>query len=67
MEDTDNYRPISLISITSKIFEYILDQLCNYMELNGLLNENQCGFKKSKSIKQVVHFLMEYIYVLSGE
>ena len=45
-----NYRPISLLSSISKVFEKILfDQLYDYLITNGLLFESQCGFRKQHS------------------
>ena len=43
-----NYRPISLLSCFSKIFERIVyNQLYNNLQLNKLLYESQYGFRKS--------------------
>ena len=41
-----NYRPISVISSVSKIFEYaIADQLTKYLIDNNLFSPNQYGFR----------------------
>jgi hypothetical protein len=46
----DNYRPISLLSQLSKIFEKIVSvQLVNHLDLNNLLYEHQYGFQRKKS------------------
>ena len=46
----DNYRPISILPIISKIFERILHtQLSHYFTSNNLFCENQYGFRKNHS------------------
>ena len=50
-----NYRPISIISPFSKIFEKCLyNQLYNYFTKNKLLNNNQYGFVKHCSTSDAV-------------
>ena len=47
---TDNYRPISLLPIVSKIFEKVVFiQIYNYFVDNDLLYKSQYGFRKSHS------------------
>ena len=46
----DNYRPISVLSSVSKIFEKLItEQLETYLESNGILTEQQAGFRKNHS------------------
>jgi len=46
----NNYRPISVLTTFSKIFETIVFQrLNNYLEKNNILHENQFGFRKGLS------------------
>lgn len=46
----DNYRPITVPSNFSKIFEYsFFDRLMNFIENNNIFIENQHGFRVKKS------------------
>ena len=48
--DLDNYRPISILPVISKIFEKILyEQLYEYFTTNNLLSEQQFGFRRFHS------------------
>ena len=48
--DPGNYRPVSLTSVTCKVFESILrDNIVNHLESNKLLNASQHGFMRGKS------------------
>ena len=48
--DPDNYRPISILPIISKVFEKILyEQLYEYLSTNELLSEQQFGFRRLHS------------------
>ena len=45
-----NYRPISILTIFSKIFEKVISsRLENYLEKNNILHENQFGFRRKMS------------------
>ena len=45
-----NYRPVSLLSICSKIFEILLfNELCKFFNENDLLSPNQSGFRPGDS------------------
>ena len=52
----NNYRPISLLSNLSKVFERVVfDRLYYYLETNHLLTSKNSGFKKNDStINQLV-------------
>ena len=46
----ENYRPISLTSVVSKIMESLIrDEMDSYMKQNNLFNKNQYGFRKGRS------------------
>ena len=49
--DSNNYRPIRIISVLSNVFETIVyDQLCDYLTTNGLLNKYQSSFRSMCSM-----------------
>ena len=58
-----NYRPISLLSSISKIYEYVIfHQLHNYMDTNKLFYNDQYGFRHRHSTKlATVRFVTELI------
>ena len=48
--DVSNYRPISLLPLPGKLLEKIVHKkLSYYLELNNLLCNEQCGFRKERS------------------
>lgn len=60
--DPSNYRPISLLSIISKIFEFILNMhLKTYLDKNNLLSDNQYGFRSSRSTADVLTVITDRI------
>ena len=55
--DKENFRPVSVLPLFSKIFEKVIyDQLSQYLEkhLNSLL----CGFRKAYSLQYVLFKLL---------
>ena len=60
--DIKNYRPISLLSNISKIFEKIIhDRLYNFLENHKILFENQFGFRKKHNTTHACMALTESI------
>ena len=58
-----NYRPISMLSVFSKIFEKLLHKvIIEYLEANDLLNESQYGFRKKRSTLHALLNATENIY-----
>ena len=53
--DPTNYRPISILSTFSQIFEKLVyQQLLNYIEKHQILNDYQFGFRKNRSTEQSI-------------
>ena len=53
--DLGNYRPISLLPSTSKILEKVVHcRLYKYCEMNGLLYDNQFGFRPKHSTTDAI-------------
>ena len=53
--DMGNYRPISLLSIFSKIFEKLVyNRLYNFLEQNNILYPYQFGFRANYSTSQAL-------------
>ena len=52
-----NYRPISLLSSVSKVFERVIfNKIYNFCDLNAILTTKNSGFKKRDStINQLIH------------
>lgn len=58
----ENYRPISLISTFSKVFEKIvLSRLMDHLSQHNLLTTQQHGFTKNKSTSTALISFIEYI------
>lgn len=58
----DNYRPIALVPILSKILEKaMLTRLSSFLDKRGVIDENQNGFQKGKSTVLAAFKLMKTI------
>ena len=63
-QDLNNYRPISILPIISKIFEKIVfNQLHNYLDHFNLLNNSQFGFRKNICTSHAIINTLQYIYI----
>ena len=61
--DVNNYRPISILPILSKLFEKIVyKQLNYYLEQNNILYKHQYGFRKNHSTTQAIINTLKYLY-----
>ena len=47
--DPANYKPISLLSVFSKIFEAILSRVLSFLDAKEFLHDFQFGFRASHS------------------
>jgi hypothetical protein len=61
-ENTANYRPISLLTSFSKVFERIIfDRLLKHIETNNILAVEQFGFRTSSSTVKASYKLTDEI------
>ncbi len=61
-KDCNNYRPISLVPIFSKIIEKIVSyKLTNHLQINNLLTPNQFGFQRNLSCEHNLIHLTNFI------
>ena len=59
----NNYRPISLLPIFGKILEkLIFDSLYHHQNTNGLLNQNQSGFRPGDSTVNQLLSIVNFIF-----
>ncbi len=62
-DDPQNFRPISLLPIISKVLEKIIScQLTNYLEENNLLKNTQHGFRSRLSTETALLTLSNTLY-----
>lgn len=58
----NNYRPIALIPIFSKVLEKVIGKsLYQFFELNNIFTNKQAGFRKNKSINLAVYNFLHSI------
>ena len=57
-----NYRPISVLSFFSKVFEKTMyNYLINFIHINNILYDHQFGFRKSHSTNHAIISLVEKV------
>ena len=62
-EDPSNYRPLSILSTVSKVFERsATDQIVPYLIVNDLLNETQHAYLKGHSTQTCLSEIVNYIH-----
>ena len=60
--DMDNYRPISVLPVVSKVLERIVhNQLHSFLSEHKLLNPYQCGFRRNHSTEFAAIAFLDYI------
>lgn len=61
-DSMNNYRPISVLSSISKVFEKLVNRrLTQFLDKNNLIAQNQYGFKKGVSAEDAVLDLTEFV------
>ena len=61
--DVNNYRPISVLPVLSKIFERVMyNRILSFFERFHVLDNNQYGFRKKKSTIHAIMSNLERIY-----
>ena len=61
-QNISNYRPISILTFFSKVFEKILhNNIFKFMERNKTINENQFGFRKGHGTQHAIISLIDKI------
>ena len=61
-QDISNYRPISILSFLSKVFEKTMyNHLINFIDANKILYKYQFGFRKSHSTNHAIISLVEKV------
>jgi len=63
-----NYRPISVLSTMSKLFEKLMyDKLMCYVNATGVLSSHQYGFRKGRSTSDAILELLQQTYASLDE
>lgn len=58
----NNYRPVSLLSSFSKVFERALcDRLASFLDRNSILSDTQYGFRPKKSCHLAIYNVLNFI------
>ena len=61
-DDINNYRPISILPVISKIYETILkNQLVDHFERNLIFYDKQFGSRSGKSTSEAVNLFIEMV------
>lgn len=61
--DITNYRPISLLSVFSKIFERIIfNVIVDFLETRNIFSPSQHGFRKDHSTSTALLSFLDYVY-----
>lgn len=57
-----NYRPISLLSVFSKIVEKVMaNHITNHLEENGIYSDNQHGFRRGRGTQDAVLQVQKFV------
>lgn len=67
-KDTNNYRPITILSCIDKIIEkYFGKQINTFLSDNGIINEKQFGFQRNKSTTRLLSLFTDEINTLLND
>lgn len=62
-KDTNNYRPVSMLPVFSKVFEKImLNQMLIHFNTNNILHDKQYGFTRGRCTTDAGITLLKYIF-----
>ena len=60
MDDVNNYRPISVLPVLSKIIErHVHNHLSEYLNVYDLIYKNQSGFRKQYSTETALAYIVD--------
>ena len=63
LSELGNYRPISLLPIVSKVLERLIDeQLRNFLDRHGIIDDAQHGFRRSHSCETALVSLSQKLF-----
>ena len=61
--DMDNYRPITILPIFAKVYEYVVKRrLEDHFQANNIMSKNQFGYTKSSNTEIAVAHILNDIY-----
>ena len=67
-EDVNNYRPISVLPILSKVFERVIhNHTYDYISNANLLSDRQSGFRKRHSTQSTVTCLIDFLNAIYND
>ena len=62
--DLDNYRPVSVLPVCSKIFEKCIhSQMSKFLEEKNLLSQTQFGFRKQRNTESAATLFLDQIHM----
>ena len=62
-KDTNNYRPVSVLPVFSKVFEKVmLNQMLNHFNCNNILHDQQYGFTRGRCTTDAGVTLIKHIF-----
>ena len=61
-----NYRPVSLLSVVSKVFEKLVNSIVDHLDKSDLFSDFQYGFRSSRSTADLLTmYLLELLGLLT--